>query len=195
MITGEDIDIEAGPNWDDDLGGSPIYAANDPNLKGLTEQQRATQFASSGWCSSTLPRICNHCLNPCCVASCPSGALYKRGEDGIVLVDQKKCRAWRVVRGGLPVQEDLLQLVHRQDRRSASSASRGWRRARRRRASIPASAGSATSGVLLYDADRLEEVAKLPDEELVEGQRSLILDPHDPEVIAAAQTNGIPTSR
>ncbi len=42
-----------------------------------------------------LPRICNHCLNPCCVASCPSGALYKRGEDGIVLIDQKRCRAWR----------------------------------------------------------------------------------------------------
>ncbi|KKK49171.1 hypothetical protein LCGC14_3137760, partial [marine sediment metagenome] len=25
----------------------------------------------------------------------PSGALYKRGEDGIVLIDQQKCRAWR----------------------------------------------------------------------------------------------------
>ena len=34
-----------------------------------------------------LPRICNHCLNPACVASCPSGAMYKRGEAGIVLVD------------------------------------------------------------------------------------------------------------
>jgi nitrate reductase beta subunit len=33
MITGEPMDIEAGPNWDDDLGGSPVYAANDPNLK------------------------------------------------------------------------------------------------------------------------------------------------------------------
>ena len=36
--------------------------------------------------------------------------------------------------------------------------------------------------MLLYDADRLEEVAKLPDDELVEGQRSMILDPYDPEV-------------
>ena len=35
-----------------------------------------------------FPRICNHCLNPSCVGSCPSGALYKRGEDGIVLIDQ-----------------------------------------------------------------------------------------------------------
>ena len=45
--------------------------------------------------------------------------------------------------------------------------------------------------MLLYDAERLEEVAKLPDDQLVEGQRSLILDPHDPQVIAQALRNGI----
>ncbi len=33
--------------------------------------------------------ICEHCLNPSCVASCPSGAMYKRLEDGIVLVDRR----------------------------------------------------------------------------------------------------------
>ena len=32
MITGEPMEVEAGPNWDDDLGGSEVYAANDPNL-------------------------------------------------------------------------------------------------------------------------------------------------------------------
>jgi nitrate reductase / nitrite oxidoreductase, beta subunit len=46
-------------------------------------------------------------------------------------------------------------------------------------------------GVLLYDADRIEQVALRPDEELVEAQRSLILDPTDPEVMAAASANGI----
>ena len=45
MIDGEKIDVQAGPNWDDDLGGSPIYAEHDPNLQGLTEQQRlAVEF-------------------------------------------------------------------------------------------------------------------------------------------------------
>ena len=44
-----------------------------------------------------LPRLCEHCLNPACVASCPSGSIYKREEDGIVLVDQDKCRGWRMV--------------------------------------------------------------------------------------------------
>ncbi len=46
-------------------------------------------------------------------------------------------------------------------------------------------------GVLLYDADRIEEVALKPDDELVEAHRSLILDPNDPEVIAAARACGI----
>ena len=65
MVTGKPIDIEAGPNWDDDLGGSPVYAANDPNLDGAdAEQQRAACSSSSGSSFFYLPRICNHCLNP-----------------------------------------------------------------------------------------------------------------------------------
>ncbi|MBP2652031.1 MAG: dimethylsulfoxide reductase, chain [Firmicutes bacterium] len=34
---------------------------------------------------------CNHCAKPVCAANCPTGALEKRGEDGIVIVDQEKC--------------------------------------------------------------------------------------------------------
>ena len=49
-----------------------------------------------------LPRICEHCLNPSCAASCPSGAIYKRSEDGIVLVDQDRCRGWRMCVSGCP---------------------------------------------------------------------------------------------
>jgi nitrate reductase beta subunit len=46
-------------------------------------------------------------------------------------------------------------------------------------------------GVVLYDAERIHDVAKSPREGLIEAQRSLILDPNDPEVIAAARRNGI----
>ncbi|WP_337221206.1 4Fe-4S dicluster domain-containing protein, partial [Vibrio parahaemolyticus] len=49
-----------------------------------------------------LPRLCEHCLNPACVATCPSGAIYKREEDGIVLIDQDKCRGWRMCITGCP---------------------------------------------------------------------------------------------
>ncbi|CDX01473.1 Anaerobic dimethyl sulfoxide reductase chain B [bioreactor metagenome] len=34
---------------------------------------------------------CNHCEHPKCAENCPTGAMYKREEDGIVLVDQDKC--------------------------------------------------------------------------------------------------------
>ncbi len=42
-----------------------------------------------------LARICNHCTYPACLASCPRGSLYKRSEDGIVLLDQGRCRGYR----------------------------------------------------------------------------------------------------
>src|SRR3989304_2507142 len=48
------------------------------------------------------PRTCTPSLNPPCTASCPAGAIYKRGEDGIVLVSQEKCRAWRMCISGCP---------------------------------------------------------------------------------------------
>jgi anaerobic dimethyl sulfoxide reductase subunit B (iron-sulfur subunit) len=38
-----------------------------------------------------LPLACNHCAKPKCVDNCPTRAMYKRQEDGIVLVDQDKC--------------------------------------------------------------------------------------------------------
>lgn len=42
-----------------------------------------------------LARICNHCSYPACLAACPRKAIYKRPEDGIVLVNQQECRGYR----------------------------------------------------------------------------------------------------
>ena len=62
-----------GPGWDEDVG-----AGDYPN---------SYHFY--------LPRICNHCTNPACLAACPRKAIYKREEDGIVLIDQERCRGYQ----------------------------------------------------------------------------------------------------
>lgn len=42
-----------------------------------------------------LPRICNHCTYPACLESCPRSSIYKRPEDGIVVIDQERCRGYQ----------------------------------------------------------------------------------------------------
>ena len=42
-----------------------------------------------------LARICNHCTYPACLSACPRGSIYKRPEDGIVLIDQQRCRGYQ----------------------------------------------------------------------------------------------------
>ncbi len=52
--------------------------------------------------------------------------------------------------------------------------------------------GTVNEGVLLYDADRINEAVNVSDAELVQAQRNIIQDPFDPKVIAAAKANGVP---
>ncbi|MBT4496317.1 MAG: nitrate reductase subunit beta [Gemmatimonadetes bacterium] len=190
MVTGEYIDIESGPNWDDDLGGSKIYARNDPNMENLTPEQREQLFAIERLVFFYFPRICNHCLNPACVASCPSGALHKRGEDGIVLLDQNRCRGWRSCIAACPYKKTYYNWQTGKSEKCILCFPRV------ETGQAPACFHSCVGrirylGVLLYDAEMIDEVAKKPDEELVDAQREMIMDPHDPKVIAAAQANGI----
>ena len=59
-----------------------------------------------------MPRICNHCTHPACVAACPRKAIYKRKEDGIVLIDQSRCRGYRECVKGCPYGKSMFRPNH-----------------------------------------------------------------------------------
>jgi len=190
LVTGEELDVKSGPNWDDDLSGSPEYAKKDPNLDSLTADQQEALFQVERLVMFYLPRICNHCLNPACVAACPSGAIYKRGEDGIVLITQEKCRAWRMCVTACPYKKTYYNWSTGKSEKCVLCYPR------LETGQVPACMHSCVGrirylGVLLYDADRIHEVASCDENDLVERHRNMILDPHDPEVIKMAKENGI----
>jgi len=190
MVTNKPIDIKAGPNWDDDLSGSPVYAANDPNLEALTPEQREELFDIERLVFFYLPRICNHCLNACCVAACPSGAIYKRGEDGIVLINQERCRGWRMCVTACPYKKTFYNWSTGKSEKCILCFPR------LETGQAPACFHSCVGrirylGGLLYDADQIVEAMSVPDDQLVDAQRAMILDPFDPKVREGALRNGI----
>ena len=129
-----------------------------------------------------LPRICEHCLNPSCVASCPSGAMYKREEDGIVLVDQDRCRGWRFCVSGCPYKK--VYFNHRTGK--AEKCTLCFPRIESGQPTICSETCVGRLrylGLFLYDADKVLAAAATPDpRDLYQAQLSVFLDPHDPAV-------------
>jgi nitrate reductase beta subunit len=60
-----------------------------------------------------LQRLCNHCTYPACLSACPRGAVYKRPEDGIVLIDQSRCRGYRKCVGQCPYKKPMFRATTR----------------------------------------------------------------------------------
>jgi len=175
-------------NWDDDLGGAPELAPADPILQKLSEMVKL-EFEETFM--FYLPRICEHCLNPSCAASCPSGAIYKRSEDGIVLVDQDKCRGWRKCVTGCPYKK--IYFNHRTGK--AEKCTFCYPRIE---VGLPTVCSETCVGrlryigLVLYDADKVLDAASITDEhELLAAQRAVFLDPNDPDVIREAEAAGI----
>jgi nitrate reductase / nitrite oxidoreductase, beta subunit len=190
LLDGRPMEIEAGPSWDDDLGGSNVYAANDPDLAGLPEAERRRLAEIERLVFFYLPRICNHCLNAACVAACPSGAIYKRGEDGIVLSSQEKCSGWRMCVSACPYKKVYFNWATGESEKCILCYPR------LEAGEAPACFHTCVGrirylGVLLYDADGLEEAARAPESDLVAAQRRIVLDPADPAVAAAARASGV----
>ncbi|HST42494.1 MAG TPA: nitrate reductase subunit beta [Conexibacter sp.] len=187
QLTGDSVSPRWGPNWDDGLAGAD--AATDPQLAGMQEQVRM-QYEEAFY--FFLPRICEHCMNPSCVASCPSGAMYKREEDGIVLVDQERCRGWRYCVSGCPYKK----VYFNHGTGKAEKCTLCYPRIEQGQPTVCSETCVGRIrylGLVLYDADRVQEAASVPDErELLHAQRSIMLDPDDPEVRAQARRDGIP---
>jgi nitrate reductase beta subunit len=189
LLTGKPMKVTWSANWDDNLGGSPELIANDPILKKLGEQ---ISYELEKTFMFYLPRICEHCLNPSCVASCPSGAMYKRAEDGIVLVDQDRCRGWRMCVSGCPYKK--VYFNHKTGK--AEKCTLCYPRIE---VGLPTVCSETCVGRLrylglfLYDADKVLAAASVTDDkQLYEAQLDLMLDPHDPQVQQAARAEGMP---
>lgn len=60
-----------------------------------------------------LARIRNQCTYPACLASCPRQSIYKRPEDGVVLIDQTRCRGYRECVKGCPYKKTFYNPVSR----------------------------------------------------------------------------------
>ncbi len=196
QITGEeDFEITYAVNWEDNGAGATAdgLGGMDLNFAGMAEAERKALLSFRDSFIMYLPRICNHCLNAGCVASCPSGAAYKREEDGIVLIDQNRCRAWRYCVSACPYKKTYFN----------------WRTSKMEKCVLcyprvetgqpPACFHACPGrirymGPLLYDLDRVPEAANAPEEDLVQAQRDIILDPHDSQVQKAAGEAGISDS-
>jgi nitrate reductase beta subunit len=76
------------PNLYEDTPRGPAGQPNEYHPEGAELPVHKTWFFY-------LQRICNHCTYPGCLAACPRNAIYKRPEDGIVLIDQERCRGYR----------------------------------------------------------------------------------------------------
>ena len=193
LITGEATKITWSANWDDNLGGVSEQGHLDPIVQQVRRaSEDKIKFAFEQTFMFYLPRICEHCLNPSCMASCPSGAIYKRAEDGIVLVDQDRCRGWRHCVTGCPYKK--IYFNHK-----TGKAEKCHLCYPRIEVGLPTVCSETCVGRLrylglfLYDADRVTAAAATPNEkDLYAAQLDLILDPNDPQVIAAARQQGIP---
>jgi nitrate reductase / nitrite oxidoreductase, beta subunit len=190
QITGERMEkIEGGPNWEEILGGEFAKRSADTNFEAV-QKEIYGQFENTFM--MYLPRLCEHCLNPACVAACPSGSIYKREEDGIVLVDQDKCRGWRMCVSACPYKK----IYYNWSTGKAEKCIFCYPRIEAGQPTVCAETCVGRIrylGVMLYDADRIEEAASAEKPtDLYQAQLDIFLDPNSPEVQRAARAEGIP---
>lgn len=87
--------VTACRSWNDQGQGGPLAELEPYGAKpeGAWLNRVHSYEADDGGSGRTVhfPRSCLHCAEPACVTVCPTGASYKRQDDGIVLVDAALC--------------------------------------------------------------------------------------------------------
>ncbi|MBE0620542.1 MAG: nitrate reductase subunit beta [Burkholderiales bacterium] len=190
LLTGERMEkIEGGPNWEEILGGEFAKRSVDSNFDDMQKEMYG-QFENTFM--MYLPRLCEHCLKPTCVASCPSGSIYKREEDGIVLIDQDKCRGWRMCVSGCPYKK----IYYNWSTGKAEKCIFCYPRIESGQPTVCSETCVGRIrylGVMLYDADRILDAASVENEkDLYKAQLGVFLDPNAAEVQAQARADGVP---
>ncbi|HFL8819338.1 MAG TPA: nitrate reductase subunit beta [Candidatus Azoamicus sp. OHIO2] len=189
IITGKYLDtIKYGPNWEEILGGEFEKRSKDINFENINKDIYG-KFKNTFM--FYLPRLCEHCLNPACVAVCPSGAIYKREEDGIVLIDQNRCRGWRMCISACPYKK----IYYNWHSGKSEKCIFCYPRIESGETTVCSETcvGRIRSvGVILYDANKILEAASTEKiEDLYENQLNIFLNPHDPHIIKEALKQGI----
>ena len=81
--------------WNTSGYGAPLSDENaygaDPNGAWLNRVHAYEEFNNENVKTVHFPKSCLHCEDAPCVTVCPTGASYKRAEDGIVLVNEDWC--------------------------------------------------------------------------------------------------------
>ncbi|CAK0749596.1 nitrate reductase A subunit beta [uncultured Gammaproteobacteria bacterium] len=190
LLTGQRMEkIEWGPNWEEILGGEFAKRSKDKNFDNI-EKEIYGKFENTFM--MYVPRLCEHCLNPACVASCPSGSIYKREEDGVVLIDQDKCRGWRMCVSACPYKK----IYYNWQSGKAEKCTLCYPRLESGQPTVCSETCVGRIrylGVMLYDADRIEQAAgKEKETDLYQAQLDIFLDPKDPKVIEQARKDGVP---
>lgn len=190
VITGKPMEkIEKTANWEDNLGGEFEKRSRDINFEGVQKEIYA-RFENSFM--MYLPRLCEHCLNPACVAACPSGAIYKREEDGIVLIDQNRCRGWRQCISACPYKK----IYFNWETRKSEKCILCYPRTENGEPTICSESCVGRIryiGIILYDSDKIKAASSDENEQfLYKDHLDLLCDPDDPEILELAIQQGIP---
>jgi len=96
----KDTDWSA-PNMHEEVASGPVMAPGEYGASVQLPEHKVWFFY--------MQRLCNHCTYPGCLGACPRKAIYKRPEDGVVLIDQQRCRGYRKCVEGCPYKKSMYR--------------------------------------------------------------------------------------